>query len=132
GTERPVLTDRAARGWLRKGQASQTAARSSCRCAVQIVDPAFKLNDPAIEQVFGADKLATEVVDDEGAVGRLHMQRCLIIFGMGVEAEIKHLARQFAARNHTRSFARHPAPVELLPAEARTFPLFAVGRPAPR
>src|SRR5262245_59985206 len=67
------------------------------RVVRQIVDFSFQGEDPAVEQLVRAHALAAEVVDDEDAADRLHLQRRLVVFRMRIKIEIEHLEGQFTA-----------------------------------
>ena len=78
---------------------------------LEIVDAAFQRHDPAVEQVGGADELAAEVVDDEAAAQRLHVQRRLVEVAVRVVAQVEHVEREFAAGDDERTPAGNPAGV---------------------
>ncbi len=84
---------------------------------LQIVDAALQRHDPAIEQVGGRDELAAEVVDDEAAAERLHVQRRFVEMAVGVVAQVEHFEREFAAGEDEGPLAGHPARVVLLMAQ---------------
>src|SRR5690348_4489429 len=84
----------------------------------EIVDAAVEWHDPAIENLLGLGELAPEVVDQERAVERLHVQRRFIELGDRIELEVEHLERELAAGDHHRAIARHPAPVDRTDAHA--------------
>ena len=48
------------------------------------VEPLLERHDPAVEQVARRHPLAAEVVDDEDAAVRLHLERRLVELGEGV------------------------------------------------
>src|SRR4029078_13369946 len=82
------------------------------------IDAALQRHDPAIEQRFGTDERTAEIVDDEGAVQRLHMQGRFIVFGDRIEFQIQHLESQLAAGNHHRTPASDPPRIEALTTNA--------------
>ena len=84
---------------------------------LQVVDAAFEGHDPAVEQVGGADELAAEVVDDEAAAERLHVQGRLVVIARGVVAQVEHVEGELAAGDDEGTAAGDPARVEFLAAD---------------
>src|SRR5882724_12558756 len=84
---------------------------------LQEVDTAFQLHDPAVQELLGLHQLTAEVVDDEGAAERLHVQRRLVVLRAFVVAQIQHFQREFAAGDDDRALAGHIAAVERLLAD---------------
>ena len=77
----------------------------------------------------GAHELATEVVDDEATAQGLHVQGRLVVVADRVVAQVKHLEREFAAGNHERTPAGHPAGIEFLaPNNGHRILVFGFGR----
>src|SRR6185437_9624706 len=80
---------------------------------IQEIDMALERDDPAVHQFFGAYALASEVVDDQHAVVRFHLERPLVKLGHRVVLQVEHLARKFTANHHGGAFAAHPARIML-------------------
>src|SRR5207244_11913336 len=74
----------------------------------QKVVSAFQRHDPAVEKLLGAAQLSAEVINQEDAAIRFHMQRRLIKVGLGVEAQVEHFQIQLAAGNDHRSLGLYP------------------------
>ena len=77
----------------------------------EVIEAILQRHDPTVQKGLRADQLAAEVVNDKTAAQGLHMQGSLVEVRRGVEAEIEHLQRQFAAGDHKGPPARNPARV---------------------
>ena len=83
------------------------------------VDAALQGHDPAVEQVRRGHELAPEIVDDEGAVEALHVQRRLVELGRLVVLQVEHFEGELATGHDDRPLAGHPAQVDVLAPEGR-------------
>ena len=92
---------------------------AGARMQLQIVDPALHRHDPAVQRSARSHKLPAEVVDEETAAKRLHVQRSFIIMAYRVVAHVEHIQRQLAACDHERPSARNPALVVRFAPETR-------------
>src|SRR2546426_209575 len=78
----------------------------------QEVDVAVERDDPAVEELVGRCTLTAEVVDEEHAAARLHLERRLVDLRVRVENEVEVLERQLTADLDERARNRDPASVE--------------------
>src|SRR5213076_1676220 len=69
-------------------------------------------HDPAVEEHLGRGALTAEVVDEEHAAARLHLEWRLVHFGVLVERQVEVLERELATVLHERTRDRDPAAVE--------------------
>src|SRR3972149_467425 len=77
----------------------------------EVVDARLHGDDPAVEQLLRLDELAAEVVDDEDAAVRLHLQGGDVELRLGRELELQVRQRQLAAREDQRPPGEGPAHV---------------------
>ena len=78
----------------------------------QVVDLAVQRHDPAIEERIRGHGLSTEVVDDQDAAVRLHLQGCEVDAGVAVELQVEHPCMEFPSGDHGRASALHPTAVQ--------------------
>ena len=86
---------------------------------LQIIHPVFQRHDPAVEQRGGGHHLAAEIVDQQHAARRLHVQRRGIEIAAALMLQIEHLQREFTPRHDERAAARHKAAISLIPVQRR-------------
>ena len=79
----------------------------------EIVDPVLERHDPAVQQLVGPNPLAPEVVHEEHAADRLHVNRRLVEFRDRIEREVELIERQLAADHHHRTADAHPPSIAL-------------------
>src|SRR5277367_5660843 len=65
------------------------------------VDAAIQRNHPAVEQFFGTDSLAAEVVNDQHTIVGLHLRRSGVILRDRIELQLEHLNRQLTAHQYS-------------------------------
>src|SRR3989441_6497068 len=78
------------------------------------VDVPIERDDPAVEELIRRGALAPEVIDEQDAAARLHLEGRLVHLGERVVSEIELLERELAADLHERARDRDPAAVEAL------------------
>ncbi len=71
--------------------------------------PAVQRHHPAVQQLLRPHPLPPEVVHDQDSVVGLHLNRAAVIPRVGVELQVEHVDGQFAAHQHRRAPAPHPA-----------------------
>ena len=81
------------------------------RTMSQLCPLSVERNNPAVQQSFGANHLAAEVVDDQHTVVRLHLQRRGIELTDRIEMKIEHFNSKFSADHHAWPAAKYPAPI---------------------
>jgi hypothetical protein len=69
----------------------------------QEVDATLQRHDPSVQQLFGTHPLTTEVVDDEEAPVRLHLEGCPVGEGLPIHLEIQLVQGQLTAHHHRRT-----------------------------
>ena len=77
----------------------------------EIVHPLLERHDPPVEQVAGTHALPPEVVDDQHASVRLHLERRLVHLAVRVVLQIELVQRQLAPGEHDRALHAREAPV---------------------
>src|SRR5437773_3751635 len=75
------------------------------------VDVAVERDDPSVEEHLGRGALPAEVVDEQHAPARLHLERRLMHLGVLVEGEIEVLERELATDLDERTRDRDPTAV---------------------
>ena len=80
----------------------------------EIVDATFQGHDPPVQQRSRLDELTAEVVDQEDAVVRLHLQRRGVHLGGRIPLQLEHREFELATGDHHRPFTDDPPRVEAL------------------
>lgn len=75
------------------------------------VHSAFEWDDPAVEQVSGAEELSAEVIDEEATAECLHVEWGLVKVADVVVAEVEHFECELAAGDDDGPAAGHPTHV---------------------
>src|SRR5437763_9121683 len=78
----------------------------------KIIDAPVERNDPAVEQIARRNELAAEVIDEEDAVVRLHLQWGGVDARGFVQAQFQHRGNQLAPHHDVRALAEDPARVD--------------------
>src|SRR5439155_11256299 len=76
------------------------------------VDVAVERDDPSVEEHLGRGALPAEVVDEQHATARLHLERRLMHLGVLVEGEIEVLERELATDLDERTRDGDPTAIE--------------------
>src|SRR6185369_10249107 len=91
----------------------------------QVINAALQRDDPAIEQIFRPHALPSEIVNQQHAAVRFHLQRCFVVLGNRIEVQVEHRQREFTADDDNRPTDSNPSTIaRCLGDQPRREPLF--------